>query len=183
MAALDRGVRDVAGADRVKVATIALGDIVDLWREDTGQNEDIGALTRRVLDEFPEIDERVVIFGPDSLRAKLLVGNHELFGKNGSWNTAAFNRAKRSHLLSVGTKKSLLVTHGDLFDDLEVLLPNRVQAYFVREWGTGVPGATCKPDRRDQVAPTTPNSLPQGGPPTVLDRVESADMLADWVNA
>lgn len=169
-------------ADSVNLVTLALGDIVDLWREDTSKQEDIGAVVQRALRDFPEVDERVVTFGPASLRARLLIGNHELFGQKGGWNSAAFTRAKRSHLLAVGSKRPLLVTHGDLFDDLEVTLPDKVQAYFVREWGRKVKGATCKPDRRDQAKDATANSLPQGGPPTVLKDLDGVDMLADWTN-
>lgn len=169
-------------AAEVNVVTIGLGDTVDLWREDTGDVEDVGALTRQILDAFPEIDERLVAFSPESLRAKLLIGNHELFGKAGGWHAAAFKRAKRSHLVQVGSRKSILVTHGDLFDALEVTLPDRVQAYFVREFGPNVKGGACKPDRQDQARKATANSQPQGGPPVVLANPQSAEILADWVN-
>jgi hypothetical protein len=44
-------------ADRSRLVTVVLGDLIDVWREDNQTNEDVTSMVRRILDEFPDAQD------------------------------------------------------------------------------------------------------------------------------
>jgi UDP-2,3-diacylglucosamine pyrophosphatase LpxH len=165
-----------------RLTSVVLGDFLDLWREDNAVGEDVTAMADRILAEFPDIEDLFVRTGSDSLNARLLVGNHELWGKQGAFDAIPLTRARRSHVLTVGSSSSVLATHGDRFDPLETTLPDEVQEYFVENFGPLVNGSTHQLDRIAQGSQASPASGPQGDRPRLIEDADQGELLPDWVN-
>ena len=103
-----------------------LGDFVDLWRQ--SDNDPRGVHV--ILESFPDIRDRFLREAEDSLGAQLLLGNHDLEARQ----ARDFARAKMIQYLP-GTAGTLLATHGDAFDFLEIAVPEEVKAFVVDTFG------------------------------------------------
>jgi UDP-2,3-diacylglucosamine pyrophosphatase LpxH len=171
-----------AVAERSRLVTVVLGDLIAVWREQNQPNEDVTSMVRRILDDFSDIQNFLLKMGAGSLRARLLLGNHELWNQTGVINSITLARARKGHLLTVGNATSVVATHGHIFDGLEEMLDDRVQEFFVERFGPRVSGKTRKLDRRADRERAAANSNPRGDPPQVLRNLAEAELLSDWVN-
>ena len=116
------------------VKTIQLGDFLDLWRENEFAADDVTALVARILNDNPEARRRLVRVDAASLEPDVLLGNHDLK----MLHSIELSHARRAFTYAVGDRRSLLVTHGDLFDALEGLLDDDLQDWFLERFGGGV---------------------------------------------
>ena len=116
------------------VKTIQLGDFLDLWRENEFAADDVTALVARILNDNPEARRRLVRVDAASLEPDVLLGNHDLK----MLHSIELSHARRTFTYAVGDRRSLLVTHGDLFDALEGLLDDNLQDWFLERFGRGV---------------------------------------------
>ena len=103
-----------------------LGDFVDLWRQSANDPRSVHA----ILESFPDIRDRFLREAEDSLGAQLLLGNHDLEARQ----ARDFARAKMIQYLP-GTAGTLLATHGDAFDVLEIAVPEEIKAFVVDTFG------------------------------------------------
>ncbi len=149
-----------------------LGDFVDLWRE--SNNELVGI--RRVLDDFPDIRDRFVRNAEDSISANLLLGNHDL----DAGQSRDFARARMSIHLP-GVNRTLMATHGDRLDLLELLLPDQVAAWAVWLFGrlakpVTYPLAQLRTMRDDQMPGDMTDSIM--GDSALSDLADAEDRLS-----
>jgi len=169
-------------ADESRLVTVVLGDLIDVWREDNQTHEDVTSMARRILDDFPDAQNLLLKMGSGSLRARLVFGNHEVWDKDGVADTIPLARARKSHLLSVGSAAPILATHGHTFDGLEAMLRDRLQEFFVERFGPLVAGKHYRLDRSADRGRATPNSGPRGDPPQIIESLHQAELLSDWIN-
>jgi len=169
-------------ADDSRLVTVALGDLIDFWREENEPNEDVTSMAGRVFGEFPDVRDLLVKMGAGSLRAWLIYGNHEAWDQDGAVDSIPLTRARKSHLLDVGKSTPILATHGYTFDGLETMLPARLKEFFVERFGRLASGTKYQLDRRADSAEATANSGPRGDPPQIIEDIHHAELLADWVN-
>jgi hypothetical protein len=169
-------------ADHTKLVTVVLGDLIDIWREENQSDEDVTSMVRRILDEFPDIQNLLLKMGAGSLRARLLLGNHEIWDRDGVIDSIPLARARKSHLLTVGGATPILATHGHTFDGLEAMHDDLLQEFFVERFGPLVSGKIRRLDRSADRKHATPNSGPRGDPPQILENLDQAELLSDWVN-
>ena len=84
--------RDHLWAEQLSMKIYQLGDFVDLWRESM-----MGAKgASDIINSFPDIRDRFLRNGADSLSAHLLLGNHDLEARN----SRMFARARMVHYLT-----------------------------------------------------------------------------------
>ena len=167
---------------RQTLSTIQLGDSLDLWRESHIHKQDVQSMIRTIQQDHPAIQNRLLARGAGSLNAKLMIGNHELWGSDGTFKSIDMARAKRSKMLKVGTKRSVLALHGDLFDSLENFLPDNIQSWIVEHFGPLASMKTYKVDRGANNADPGGNGGYEGGPPRELTHPDQSGTLPDWVN-
>lgn len=133
---LDRLARAMLGFRRslpqgMFLKTVQLGDFLDLWRENERAAQDMTSLVADILDDNPEARGRLVRRGDDSLRADLLLGNHDFdMSRSGE-----LRRARVAFTYSMGGKRTILATHGDVFSLLENLVPDQVQDTILEIFG------------------------------------------------
>lgn len=161
----------------LSLKTVQLGDIIDLWRETKRREKDVKPFVGRILDDNPEVRRRLVRPGPKSLRPDILLGNHDLRMNQ----SQELGRARRAIPYRIGNKRSLLVTHGDLFDTVETGLPNRVKEWGVDRLG---PSVSAKKYTLDRTKERKRHGMigPHGPPPMVLKSEADNHVLPDWVN-
>lgn len=156
---------------------VQLGDMLDLWREIEQPQVDVTGVVARILDGNPEVRKRLVRTGKESLYPDVLVGNHDLrMGQS-----IELRRARRAIPYAIGQKRTLLVTHGDLFDTLEIATHDAVVEWAIERFGRGATPGTNTLDRT-QERRETGVSEPHGSPPMELDDETDSDLLPDWVN-
>ncbi len=85
---------------------------------------------RSVLESFPKIRDRFLRIADDSVGAQLLLGKHDLEARQ----SRNFARARIVHY-PPGSGGTLLITHGDKFDFVELLVPDRIAAFAVQTFG------------------------------------------------
>jgi UDP-2,3-diacylglucosamine pyrophosphatase LpxH len=107
---------------------------------------------RLILESFPDIRDRFLRLGEDSIGARLLLGNHDLEVRQ----ARDFERARMVHYLP-GTNETVLATHGDSLDFWEVLIPDEVATFVLQTFGKlatpqTYPMATLR-TLRDQTTP------------------------------
>jgi len=164
------------------LSTVQLGDSLDLWRENHSNAQDVQSMIRTIQHDHPAIQNRLLARGAGSLNAKLTIGNHEIWGSDGTFQSIDMARAKRSKMLKVGTKRSVLALHGDLFDNLENFLPDNIQSWIVRNFGPLASMKTYKADRGAEKADPGGDGGYEGGPPRELTYEDQSGTLPDWVN-
>jgi UDP-2,3-diacylglucosamine pyrophosphatase LpxH len=112
--------------EELSMKVYQLGDFVDLWRESI-----MGAKgVRDIMNSFPDIRDRFLRNSGDSLSARLLLGNHDLEARE----SRMFARARTVHYLT-GTGWSQMALHGDVFDYLELFLPNIINTIVLQVLG------------------------------------------------
>ncbi len=152
-------VRAAMRVENGRLRVTQLGDFVDLWRE---SGNDVGGLNG-ILAAFPDLAERFLRAGPDSIGPYLLLGNHDLEVRG----HPAFDRARMGHYLE-GWDGRLLTTHGDAFDLLETLVPDNLAAAVLRSiFGKSAnpqtyPLGTLRQLRDDTTTPATDRDRIQG---------------------
>lgn len=161
---------------------IMLGDLLDLWRERPGPGEDVTSMVRRILAEFPRLEDQFVSQGSQSLLPWHILGNHELWEEEGLSDSNLMPQAARSQVLTIGGVDGVLATHGHCFDPLERSLGDNLQEFFVERFGPLKAGSRYELDRRAGAGNTGPNRGPRGDAPVILRDVDHAETLADWVN-
>lgn len=159
------------------LTTVQLGDILDLWREIEVPLDDVTGIVARILDDNPEVRKRLVGVGKTSLHPDVLIGNHDLRMNQ----SIELRRARRAVAYPIAGKRTLLVTHGDLFDTVEIATPDAVVEWAIEKFGRGALPGTNTLDR------TTERSSegiggPHGSPPIDVDDEASSDLFPDWVN-
>ncbi len=161
----------------LSLKTVQLGDIIDLWRETKRREKDVKPFVGRILDENPEVRRRLVRPGPKSLRPDILLGNHDL-RMNQSKELA---RARWAIPYRIGSKKSLLVTHGHLFDTVETGIPNRLKEWGVDRLG---PSVSAQKYTLDRTKERKRHGMigPHGSPPIVLGDKALRERLPPCVN-
>jgi hypothetical protein len=167
---------------RQTMVTLQLGDSLDLWRENHAKEQDVQSMIRTIQHDHAAIQNRLLARGAGSLNARLLMGNHEYWGSDGTFRSIDMARAKSSRLLKIGAKRSVLATHGDLFDPLERKLPDLVQGWFVRNFGPLAKMKTYTADRGTGNASLGGHGGYEGGPPRELSHPDQSAALPDWVN-
>lgn len=157
--------------------TVQLGDFVDLWRENEYAQDDVTGLVARILDDYPEARKRLVRRGDQSLEPEIILGNHDM--KMSA--STELKRARRALPCRLGGQTPLLVTHGDLFDDLETVVENELQEWFVEHFGPVVPPTVYRLDRTtDRTNGQIGGS--EGSAPLVIEHADQSVGLPDWVN-
>jgi hypothetical protein len=110
---------------------VQLGDLVDLWREGPeGKKVKVIPTVKRILKDNPEAVRYLVRRSADSLQADLVRGNHD-------WDMSEseqLKRAKAAHVYTVDGKKTVLVTHGHVFDWIEDF-PDEFKEFMVKKFG------------------------------------------------
>lgn len=159
------------------LTVVQLGDMLDLWRELELSQEDVTSVVARILDGNPEMRRRLVRTGKESLYPDVLVGNHDLRMDQ----SIEVRRARRAIPYAIGAKRTLLVTHGDLFDTVEIATPDAVVEWAIERFGRNSPAGTNTLDRTQEVKQQGV-SEPHGSPPMDLDDETDSDLLPDWVN-
>jgi len=147
--------------------TVQLGDFLDLWRENEFAQEDLTALVARILDDNPEARGRLVRTDAASLEPDVLLGNHDLK----MLDSSELSHARRAFTYTVGGRRALLVTHGDLFDGLETFLDDDLQEWFLERFGHDVPAQRYKLDRTTAQSEGEMTGS-EGSAPTVLAHEE-----------
>ena len=110
--------RDHLKRENHRMTVTQLGDFVDLWRESLEGPKS----AKDIIESFPDIRDRFLRKSEDSVSARLLLGNHDLEVRK----AAIFARARMSHYLP-GTGWTLMATHGDIYDHMELFLPDVIQ--------------------------------------------------------
>lgn len=128
-------VRSAVFADPWKLRVIQMGDFVDIWREadSTTPHAEVAAIVN---------DNQDVVQALKAVGAEKIRGNHD------------YSAAMSPHLQAVPHLKlgpsgsqDILVTHGDMFDDLEQRVPDSFQDPLVRRFGKNYPSTTYVLDR------------------------------------
>lgn len=166
--------------DTIRLRTVQLGDFVDLWRERRHSDEDVTAMVARILGDNPVARARLARFAPAdplTLQTDLLVGNHDERARD----STDLGRARRAFVYGVGGRRTLLATHGDLFDGVEQLAPDKLQSWLVRNFGENVDGGVYRADRTGLHVPGETTGA-QGAAPIVVDEAEDSALFPDWVN-
>jgi hypothetical protein len=157
------------------VQTVQLGDFVDLWREaECGQGDPM--VTNRILADHPAVAQQLVKRkGTRTLAAAILAGNHD------PKSDKALPFVRRSLAFGPAGAETLLATHGDAFDSLELSLPDDLQEQMVEWFG---PLATPGSHQLDRTLEGQPGGLEgvQGPGPLPIDDPAASDHLPDWVN-
>jgi UDP-2,3-diacylglucosamine pyrophosphatase LpxH len=118
--------RDHLWGENLSMKVYQLGDFIDLWRESL-----MGAKgARDIMNSFPDIRDRFLRNSRDSVGARLLLGNHDLEARN----SRMFARARMVHYLP-GTGRTHMALHGDVFDHLELFLPDVINTIVLQVLG------------------------------------------------
>lgn len=177
--------------DSRMLKVVQLGDFVDLWRELEMKDEPVSTTVGRILGDNPEAERHLVRTTVDSLRADLVRGNHD-------WEMSASTQLRRSrpaHVYAVDGKKTILATHGHVFDWVEDF-SDELQEAIVEKFGPHAPPGKRELDRTlarkedffiDEEETfwgiaDDESTGPQGAKPRVLNREEESDTLPPQVN-
>lgn len=161
----------------VALRTVQLGDFVDLWREKRVLDEDVTGMVARILADSKVAQRRLIRSTSDSLEADMLVGNHDLRASK----STDLARARRAFVYGMNNLRSLMATHGDLFDELEEWLNDKIQDWMVENFAEGVGGSVYPADRSRLHVPGELTGA-QGSRSVVVDSVEDDALFQDWVN-
>jgi UDP-2,3-diacylglucosamine pyrophosphatase LpxH len=163
----------------------------DLWREGEPAADKVNATVNRILKDNPEARTHLVRTSADSLQADLVRGNHDWYMSK----STQLNRAKAAHVYAVDGKKTILATHGHVFDWIEDF-PDEFQGAIVERFGVKATPGKPELDRRllrekemfiDEeetfwgIAEEEDTGA-QGDPPRILTREEESDDLPRQVN-
>lgn len=145
-----------------------LGDFLDFWREldfANPRSRTVKSRARRILNDF-----QFVYQGLLQLRTLFVTGNHDPM-----LDTLDDIRCKKSWLIKHSTTDAahVLVTHGDHFDPIERLFPEKLKKTMVRIFGPG-----GKP--KDYKVPDGEAALPGSAAPIEISDVRQA--FPDVVN-
>ncbi|MBI5368796.1 MAG: hypothetical protein HZA54_17300 [Planctomycetes bacterium] len=168
--------------DDQELRVVHLGDFVDLWR-DPPATTGIPAKVASILRDHPVAHRRLVTRRPASgrsggtLSADFLRGNHDLDADR----APLLSHARRAFAYERDGRRSLLATHGDLFDLIERKIPEGVRRWAVKSIGPEVAAtrypidrtrdqrrATGREEGRDRPPPDPPANGPDGRPPLTL---------------
>lgn len=110
-----------------KLRVWQLGDLFDIWRARGGRGD--AAEVNGIAADHADILEALLYAPPHGTKAELLAGNHDF----GTFSLSDW-KASRFRILENDDPQGgdVLVVHGDLFDWLEGLLPDELQAAAVR---------------------------------------------------
>ncbi|MFQ5848710.1 MAG: hypothetical protein ACE5IQ_13700 [Candidatus Methylomirabilales bacterium] len=156
---------------------VQLGDMLDLWRENERRQDDMTALVARILDDNLEARRRLVRRGRQSLEPDVVLGNHDLRMDR----SIELRHARRACTYKIGNRRSLLATHGDLFDPVEIATPDKLVEWAIEKFGRSASPGTNALDRTTE-RHTDGMVGPQGSPPIELEDEAASDVLPDWVN-
>lgn len=121
-----KGLTALKNAHRGDLLVWHLGDLIDLWRTRGGRGDQ--AETDAIAAEFAEHMEMLQSSPPNGVRARILAGNHDYMTHElPSWATLRVGLIENQ-----AAGGDVLVVHGDLFDWIEVALPDQLQACIVR---------------------------------------------------
>lgn len=115
--------RDHLKRENHRMTVTQLGDFVDLWRESLEGPKSV----KDIMEAFPDIRDRFLRKSEDSVSARLLLGNHDLNARE----SRIFARARMAHYLP-GAGWTLLATHGDIYDYLELFLPDVINTIVLQ---------------------------------------------------
>lgn len=153
---------------------VQLGDFLDLWREDERQHEGVEALASRIVGDNALAWQQLL-----DLDVEVVVGNHDDQGPA----SASLRSARLARPYKVGDSRSLLVTHGHLYDPVEQSLAAslHLNEWFVERFGPLAGAKSYLVDRTAGGQTPEPGGS-EGASPRVLHQASDAAGLPDWVN-
>ncbi|MEZ4452688.1 MAG: hypothetical protein R3B09_24725 [Nannocystaceae bacterium] len=130
MAELCRALAEIRAARTLDV--YQLGDMVDLWREARiGRLPDATATTEAILLDNPATREWLAT--PMKLGVEMVIGNHERVG--GGWSLTQVPQYRDVKVALALGGGDVVVTHGDVLDDVQDVLSDRVNKFLARTYG------------------------------------------------
>jgi UDP-2,3-diacylglucosamine pyrophosphatase LpxH len=108
-------------APDMKFHVYQMGDFIDLWRIE-------GDEPRPVLEDFSDIEWYLYRGSEESVDARFIVGNHDAWLAE---KPLSSTRTFMSLFFPLDPAPTIYATHGDVFDPLEMALPDELQAFFV----------------------------------------------------
>ncbi len=152
-----------------------LGDLFDVWRALGGRNPE--AEIDKITADYKETFKFLLNSPPDGVRTEIMAGNHDyVLCDLAEWE------AKRFYIIpkSDPTGGDILVLHGDVFDWLEQLTPDKLQDQVVKlaKWVSSGKHELLH-DEQDVVAELNRN-LPTGDKPIGASKPE---LLGDSPNS